>query len=119
MRRCLDKLESMRGRRRIDDLYIEARGAVEVIELFEGGISLSAGELLRQASVERIFQDAFARRRSLDEALDQPVPCALDVEHHRGELELRVETRAGQAARIDSGGLGGKPFESERVTQTA
>ena len=79
MRGRLDKFKGVRCRRRIHDFEIEAGGAMQIVKLLERGVSLGACELLGQAAVEGVFEDAVAGRLGLDETLDQPVPCALDV----------------------------------------
>ena len=74
MRRRLQKFKCMRGRRRIDDFDLEARGAMHIVELLERRIGLSARELFREIAVERIFQNPFARCRGFDESVRSGCP---------------------------------------------
>jgi len=71
---------------------------MHLVELFERCVGLGACELFREIAIERIFQNPFALCRGFDKACDQAVPRAFDVEHHRPELEPRIETGGGEPA---------------------
>ena len=82
----------MRRGRRVDDFKLEGSRLMKVIEALECGESFGAGELGSQAFVEGIVENLATSRRVGDEALDDRVPCARYVEHHRGEFQMRVES---------------------------
>src|SRR5258707_987491 len=107
----------MRRGRSVDDFELECAGLMKIVKALERGESFGAGELGGQAFVKGVVENLATRRWVGDEALDDRVPCARYVEHHRGELEVRVESGGRELARADSRRLSTQAREAERVAQ--
>ncbi len=117
MCRRFEEFKRVRGRRRIDDLYCESPLRMKVVELCERGVRVGAGKLPAETAVEGILQHAAAPRRTLHKALDEHVPRMLHVEHHRGKLHRRIETRRLQSTRVETGRPRTQPLEPQSVAQ--
>ena len=107
----------MRRGRSVDDFELEGARLMQIVELLQRGESFGAGELGGQAFVERIVENSAAQCRIGNEALDDRVPRARNVEHHRGQLKLAVESGRRKLSRTDSRRLAAEAREPERVAQ--
>src|SRR5271154_4337952 len=92
----------MRRGRSVDDLKLECPCLMQVVKLLQRGESFGAGELGGQALVEGIVENSAAQCRIGNEALDDRVPRARNVEHHRGQLKLAVESGSCKLSCTDS-----------------
>src|SRR6266851_3606619 len=117
MCRRFEEFKRVRGRRRIDDLYCESPLRMKVVELCERGVRVGAGKSPAETAVEGILEHAAAPRRTLHKALDEHVPRMLHVEHHRGKLHRRIETRRLQSTRVETGRPRTQPLEPQGVAQ--
>src|SRR5271167_2240706 len=107
----------MRRGRGVHDFELEGAGLMKVVELLQRGKGFGAGELGGQTLVERIVENSVTHRGIGDEAFDDSVPGAGDVEHHRRELQMAVESGGGELSRADSRRLPAQVREAERVAQ--
>ena len=98
----LQELEGVRRGGSVHDFEFEGAGLMKIVKLLEGGEGFGAGELGGQAFVEWIVENSAARRGVGNQALDDGVPGARHVEHHRGEPKLAVESGRGELAAADS-----------------
>ncbi len=107
----------MRRGRSVDNLELEGLRLMQIVEPLQRGESLGAGELCRQAFIEWIVENLAARRRIGDKALDERVPRAAHVEHHGGQLKMRVESSSRELPRADARRLATELRQAERVAQ--
>ena len=107
----------MRRGRSVHDFELEGAGLMKIVKLLQRGEGFGAGELGGQAFVEWIVENSAAGRRVGDKALDDGVPGAGHVEHHRGEPKLAVKSGRGKLPAADSGRLAAQARQAERVTQ--
>src|SRR5271155_2517066 len=107
----------MRRGRSVDDFELEGGRLMQIVELLQRGESFGASELGGQAFVEWIVENSAAQCRIGNEALNDRVPRARNVEHHRGQLKLAVESGSCKLSCTDSRRLAAEARESERVAQ--
>src|SRR5271156_1422805 len=107
----------MRRGRSINNFKLKGRGLMKIVKALQRGEGIGAGELGRETFVERIVKDCAASGGVGDKALDDRVPRAADVEHHRRQLKVRVESGRREPARADTSRLAAQPREAERVAQ--
>src|SRR5216684_5254644 len=102
--------------RRIDDLKLKFTGGMEVVQLLQCGISVGTRELLSQIAVEGVIEDALPVG-GFDKTLDQSVPCTFNIQHHRGQLQLRIQSGAREPSTVDPCGLAAQLRESKRIAE--
>ncbi len=116
--RRVEKVERVGGRRRIEHEQVVVAVQAQVDQLLHRDVLLAAGQRRGELLVETAPEDRLAPvgRSALD---DQVVPGALEVEHHREELALRLEAGGAQHVGRDPG-LGVAQFaQPERGGQPA
>src|ERR1700722_2915441 len=105
----------MRRGRSVDDFELECAALMEIGKAWEE--SFGALELGGQAFVEGVVKNFLTRRRVGYETLDDRVPFARDVEHHRGEFQMRIESGGRKLACADSGRLTTQARQAKGVAQ--
>jgi hypothetical protein len=113
----VEEVERVARRRRVEHEHVEAPGAVELVELRDGGELLRAGDGARQLLIDPVREHVVARAGVGGEALDQLVERLLGVEHHRPQLALHDDAVAGDALGVDQPRLVVERREPERVGQ--
>src|SRR5208282_568841 len=111
------ELEGVRRGGSVHDFELEGAGLMKIVKPLERGEGFGAGELGGQAFVEWIVENPAARSRVGNKALDDGVPGARYVEHHRGEPKLPVKSGRGKLPAADSGWLPAQARQAECVTQ--
>ena len=113
----LKKFERMRRGRSIDNLELERARLMEIVKLLEGGERLRARELHGETLVEGVGENSATGCLVGNEALDDGVPGAFYIEHHRGQLEGRREPGVAELLLADARRMAAEAGQSERVAQ--
>src|SRR5438128_1917124 len=116
--RGFEEIERVARRRGVDHDQVVAAALGQPAELLDRHVLVRAGEALREVLVEVVGEDAVAGlgRRV---ALDERVPGALLVEHHRGERALRGEALRAEVLGGDVPLLAAERFEAEGAGEPA